>query len=574
MSGLPESMRTLIVLILIPLLLSMSITVPKMPKVKKYYIVSPRISVPAFVEGGDSFKLVLKKSYTVEKVVISNGVYEYECPFEGSGREYVVKVPKEVKRGVYDLIVYTKRYVLAEPRAVVVDFPKNLIIFHVTDRHFGVVNSNGRSAFSYDLAAILLAQSSIANIIIDTGDLADTAKISEYRDSLLVDTLSIKPIVGIPGNHDNVNIRNYERYRGPTNFVIKTKNFIILGLNTGANGYITERQGEMAKEILEEAKQPVKIVLFHHPLFAFTYNRLYMFKVTSAEDLYKILVSKKPGSRWPFIYTSWLDNKEGLMNLLEGLVETKGLVVTLSGHIHLDSYAQVEKPNGEIYFITTTTTGGSVRPGDYRGFKIIEVRDGTVKVIGKGKPWDRHASFSLERVKAYYVKTRKAVTVALDIEDPEVLKVMRNVTLVVPIPWYGKLGVDGNVTKAQLRCTPASCVLVVLASEKPSLGFYRVTVYKAPDLKPPTVKVSYWNPQKGKPLTVWLRFYDDAWGVLKVEAELVYGGKTMKLSIAKVSSTRGYLVIPPLDVDKAELVIKVTDASGKVTVKRVTINFT
>ncbi len=567
-------MRTLIVLILIPLLLSMSITIPKMPKVKKYYIVSPRISVPAFVGSGESFKLILKRSYPVERVVISNGVKSYECPFEGSGKVYTVRIPENAKRGVYDLIVYTKRYVLAEPRAVVVNFPKDLVIFHVTDRHFGVINSNGRSAFSYNLAAILIAQSSKANIIIDTGDLADTAKISEYKESLLVDALSFKPIVGIPGNHDNVNIRNYKRYRGETNFVIETKNFIILGLNTGANGYITERQGEMAKEILSEAKQPVKIVLFHHPLFAFTYNKLYMFKVSSPEQLYEILVSKRPGSRWPFIYSSWLDNEEGLMNLLEGLFNAKGTVVTLSGHIHLDSYAQVEKPNGEIYFITTTTTGGSVRPGDYRGFKIIEIKDGSVKVLGHGKPWDRHASFSLEGVKAYYVKTKKAVTVALDVEDPEILKVMNNVTLVVPIPWSGKLGVDGNVTKSQLRCTPASCTLVVLASEVPKRGFYRVTVYKAPDLEPPKVKVSYWKPIKGKPLTVWLRFYDDAWGVMEVSAKLIYNGKSMNLAIARVSSTRGYLVIPPLQVDKAELIIKVTDASGKVTVKKVVINFT
>ena len=150
---------------------------------------------------------------------------------------------------------------------------------------------------------------------------------------------------------------------------------------------------------------------------------------------------------------------------------------------------------------------------------------------------------------------------------------MNNVTLVVPVPWSGKLNVDGNVTSAQLRCTPASCVLVVLASKEPKVGFYRVTVYKAPDLKPPKVKVSFSKPMKGRPLTVWLRFYDDSWGIMKVEAKLLYDGKSMDLAVARISSTRGYLVIPPLQVDQAKLIIKVVDASGKTTVKEITINF-
>ncbi|HID40791.1 MAG TPA: hypothetical protein EYP33_01400, partial [Pyrodictium sp.] len=182
------------------------VTIPAIEQKAEYkpgLIIMPKISRPYFVEPGRSFTLIVSKPLGIQKIIIDNGYGEsYECVYNKlSDTVFAVKIPDSAEQGLYDLIIYTSEGIYGEPNSIYVgdasSFEK-LNIVHVTDRHFGVINPNGRKASNYDLAVNFVVLGLPDNtIIVDSGDLADTARDSEYMESLLVDSLLNKPVVGV-----------------------------------------------------------------------------------------------------------------------------------------------------------------------------------------------------------------------------------------------------------------------------------------------------------------------------------------------------------------------------------------
>ena len=559
-------------------------------------IIYPRLASPAFVTPGGSLYVVVAESVEPAKIIIDNGYgYSCECRFAEKGAHtYVATIPKDAPHGVYDLVVVTKKgNAIGEPHAVYVgtvsDFSK-LMIVHVTDRHFGVINSNGRAAANYDLAADLVALGLPNNtIVIDTGDTADTARIIEYKESITTDYLLNKPIINIPGNHDHVGgSKNFEVYRGPFNFTLSIYGlYRIVGIDSGGDGYIDSGEAQWASTILTESKEPVKIVLFHHPHFAFVYNDIpHSFKAKTWQDLVNILLSKKPNSNYPYVYSSWVKgNKEAFEQLVKGIFEAKDKVtLVLSGHIHLDSYAEVTKPDGtKIYYVVTTATGGSVRPGDYHGFRVIKVdpATGNVEILGDGQPWSRHASFNLEKVEADLVQTSKAVTTMLSVNDPNIIALMKKTIVALPVPkdWYGeKLGLYlKNLDHYKIRCTPLGCVLYAYTNKPPKLGeVYQATLFTAKDERPPSIKLLRMYPRKpviGRQVVLNFKITDDAWGIEKITAILEYNGKKMTLIPAYTYGVARIVIPPTVKTKEAKLTIIAIDASGKEATKTIEIKF-
>ncbi len=559
-------------------------------------IIYPRLASPAFVTPGGSLYVVVAESVEPAKIIIDNGYgYSCECRFAEKGAHtYVATIPKDAPHGVYDLVVVTKKgNAIGEPHAVYVgtvsDFSK-LMIVHVTDRHFGVINSNGRAAANYDLAADLVALGLPNNtIVIDTGDTADTARIIEYKESITTDYLLNKPIINIPGNHDHVGgSKNFEVYRGPFNFTLSIYGlYRIVGIDSGGDGYIDSGEAQWASTILAESKEPVKIVLFHHPHFAFVYNDIpHSFKAETWKDLVNILLSKKPNSNYPYVYSSWVKgNKEAFEQLVKGIFEAKDKVtLVLSGHIHLDSYAEVTKPDGtKIYYVVTTATGGSVRPGDYHGFRVIKVdpATGNVEILGDGQPWSRHASFNLEKVEADLVQTSKAVTTMLSVNDPNIIALMKKTIVALPVPkdWYGeKLGLYlKNLDHYKIRCTPLGCVLYAYTNKPPKLGeVYQATLFTAKDERPPSIKLLRMYPRKpviGRQVVLNFKITDDAWGIEKITAILEYNGKKMTLIPAYTYGVARIVIPPTVKTKEAKLTIIAIDASGKEATKTIEIKF-
>ncbi|WP_317895063.1 metallophosphoesterase family protein [Pyrofollis japonicus] len=576
------------------------ITIPK-PELKAELahgkILYPRLATPVFITSGGSFYLQLAEGVEPAKVFIDNGYGAFiECEFKQKSQNlYVVKVPGNAPKGLYDLIVVSKDNIaIGEPHAVYIGSPSDfekLVIVHVTDRHFGVINSNGREAANYDLAADLVTLGLGNNtIIIDTGDTADTAKVGEYTESIETDYLVDKPLINIPGNHDHVGAsRNFVVFRGPFNFTLSIYGlYRVVGIDSGGDGYIDKAQATWAYNVLTTSNEPIKIVLFHHPHFTHVFDNIpHSFKAATWQDLVNILLSKKPNSNYLYVYSSWVEgNKEAFELLTKAIFEAKSkATLVLSGHVHLDSYADVTKPDGtKIYYVVTTATGGSVRPGDYHGFRVIEVKaaNGEVRILGdSAQPWSRHASFNLEKVDTALVKTSKAVTTILEITDPNIAALMKKTVVAVPIPmeWAGKtakLYLQG-LDNYDIRCTPLGCVLYAYTNTAPKLGEkYQATVFIAEDKQPPTIKLVKMRPKTpriGRQVVLEFKVSDDAWGVESITAELSYDGKTLKITPAY---SYGYvrIVVPPLKgVNEAKLTITVADASGKETTKTIEIKY-
>jgi len=582
--------------------LSVNVTLPSPDSVKVVpgaaVLLKPTFSTPCFAEPGGVVELVFAQALKAVRVTLDNGYgYRITVEPEGNVSRLTVEIPDDAPAGVYDVVIEDgSGTIYVVPKAIYIGDVGNfneIYIVHVTDRHFGVINSNGRTASNYDLAAIMLSLMMPENtIIIDTGDVADTSRVVEYTESINVDTLSDKPVIGIPGNHDHVGgSSNYVAYRGPWNFTLSIYGlYRVVGIDSGGDGYVTPDQAAWAASVLTSTPEKVKIVLFHHPHFTHMFGDVpFNFTLEKWEELLNLLLSKKPNSRYMYIYSSWTQNMEGLRTLVKGIFEANASrILVLSGHVHLDSYAEVHRATdgAVINYVVTTATGGSVRPGDYHGFRVIRVTsDGNVELYGDGEFYTRHASFNLEKVHVGIVVTSTAAGSYLRI-DPgtRIPELLERTVLAVPLPRsLLEAGETLHVymeglSASKVRCTAAGCIVYGYADEPPRPGFtYRLVVYTKPDTQPPVVEVKSISPKKprvGQPVTVELRVSDDSWGIAEVEATLHYNGGELRLTPSVMGSTV-LLTIPPLkDVEKATIEVRAVDMAGRETVKRIEVEYT
>jgi hypothetical protein len=564
--------------------------IPKPPLEAKFVpglVIYPKLATPAFLTPGSTLEIKLAKPVSeVKKVIIDDGYgHQYSLDFSIEKSHIVAKIPGDAAPGVYDLILVCKSGVYGELHAIVVasrETYKMVYLVHITDRHFGVINANGRSADNYDLAVNIVALGLPNNtIIVDTGDVADTARDVEYTQSIWTDYILNKPLIGIPGNHDHVGASpNYAKYRGEWNYTLSIYGlYRVVALDSGGDGYITQAQAEWAAKTLTSTKEPVKIVMFHHPHFTHIWGDKQppSFNVKSAEDLYKLLISKKPHTEYTYVYSSWLQNQKAFKTLVAGMYNAPGhRVVVLSGHVHLDSYAEVHRADGTtMNYIVTTATGGSVRPGDYHGFRVIELTDnGSIEIMGDGPYYSRHASFNSEGIRAGVVHGPAAVATYVTFTGTNVTKLMEKtvVAILVPKEYYGKklhLRLV-NLESYRLRCTALGCVIYAYTSKPPKEGvLYEAVLYEKPDSKPPSLRLTRIYPPKpvaGRQVVLSFTIGDDSWGIESIDAILKYNGKEIHLLPSVMGNTMR-IIIPPLgeNVEKAKIVIKVRDAAGRET---------
>ncbi len=544
----------------------------------------PRWGAPEAVLSGKSFVIELSKSVEIDKAVLTNGSTSIELALEKLGSSsYRATVPSTAVPGLYDLVLYSGGKILcSEHNAVWVleSYPKKLVLIHITDTHFGVINPTGRSATSYVLASVIIANS-MPNLtmVIATGDIADTASVDQYQEARTILGMLTKPLFIAPGNHDHVTgEKNFVDYVGPLRWVRTLGSYLIVAIDSGYEGYISSEQAQWVYNVLTKSNASFDIVLVHHPLFSYVYGETpHSFKVSDWKQLLEILESKKPGSRYPYIYTSWLENREGLAKLVQAIYESRtGLV--LAGHIHLDSYAEVTKSDGsKVYFVVTTALGGPVRTGDYHGFRILVVNpDGTVEVYGLGKPWDRHASYSVEGVETHLTESSNAVAVSITISDPRIASMLPHLVLSVPVPsTMANYSIYApGAEKVWKRCGPSFCVVYALEPKVVVNKTYRIAVYTKPDREPPRIEITEApsSIEIGEPITISYRVSDDSWGIEKSYVVVEYGGKKLVATPARYGNIYR-LTLPPLSQPTTvKMTIYAVDASGKISKKSLTIN--
>jgi 3',5'-cyclic AMP phosphodiesterase CpdA len=223
---------------------------------------------------------------------------------------------------------------------------------------------------------VLYANSAPVDVVFFTGDHADLSALL-WPHVLFVRYASMitKPVFVVPGDYDNVNhLVNYRKYLGLPYWYRVVGPYLIIGLNSGYVGYLTDEQVKFYESVLKKYPDKVKIVLVHHPPF-YLPNSYVVETYRGPQDIDRL--SRDPTGRRPLylVYTSYLQNRPAFEKFLDLTIRYK-VALVVSGHVHGGNSTVVI--NG-TYFVTTRTLGGAI--GTSHGFRSYVVYpNGTVKV--------------------------------------------------------------------------------------------------------------------------------------------------------------------------------------------------
>jgi len=262
------------------------------------------------------------------------------------------------------------------------------------------------------------------------------------------------------------------------------------------------------------------------------------------------------------------------------IVDTYGIRLVLAGHVHGDSVVIYK---GKTYFITTTTTCGSVRETDYRGFRIITVsKDGTVEIKApEGKnPLHEFASFNIEKSSITYAVSpdETAYTIVADIK-PGFEFELDTITLYFYVNKSAEnYAVYGDYESYEIKEYGPNYYVAVV-ERKFEEGEWRVTVASFKDEEAPTASIVMWMPRKpvsGKDsITVYVKASDTGWGIDYVRVVYETETLTMEVPAYPTGEDMYQATIPPLKTKEVKIKAVAYDLAGnKVESEVKTITYT
>ncbi|ABP50737.1 MULTISPECIES: metallophosphoesterase [Pyrobaculum] len=340
-------------------------------------IVDPRWGTPAYVTPGGAFNITLDAAVAIKSVALAAPGLEkpIELNYATSGNVITAKVPPGTPLGVYDLVINEGE--LYEPKAVWVgNVTGPLRIIQLTDIHVGV---------ELDMASLyrlihgaLVASGGPYDVVFFTGDLADVGgQVWHYTLFTKYAATIPKPVFAIPGNHDHAGddpLTNYQKFVGRPVWYRVIGPYLIIGLDSGFDGYLRDDQVKMYEEVLKRYPDKVKIVLIHHPPF-YLQDSYVVETYRGPQDVDRL--NKDPTGRRSYyiVYTSYLQNRPAFEKFLDLTIRYK-VALVMAGHVHSGNSTIVI--NG-TYFVTTRTLGGSIDTS--HGFRTYVVYpDGRVEV--------------------------------------------------------------------------------------------------------------------------------------------------------------------------------------------------
>ncbi|ABO07687.1 metallophosphoesterase family protein [Pyrobaculum calidifontis] len=340
-------------------------------------LVDPRWAVPAYVTPGGTFNATFDGPVMVKTAELAApgvGPIRLEV-VSTSGAVATLRVPPGTPVGLYDLVINGGE--VYEPKAVWVgNVTGPLRIIQLTDVHVGVELD---MASVYRLIhGVLVANSGPYDVIFFTGDLADVGgQVWHYALFVRYASMATKPVFAIPGNHDHAGddpLVNYRRFVGPPVWYRVVGPYLIIGLDSGENGFLTDGQVKLYEEVLKRYPDKVKIVLVHHPPF-YLQNGYVVETYRGPQDVDRL--NRDPTGRRSYyiVYTSYLQNRPAYEKFLDLTIRYK-VALVMAGHVHSGNSTIVI--NG-TYFVTTRTLGGSIDTS--HGFRTYVVYpDGRVEV--------------------------------------------------------------------------------------------------------------------------------------------------------------------------------------------------
>ncbi|MCI4461703.1 MAG: metallophosphoesterase [Thermogladius sp.] len=544
---------------------------------------------PVVAFPGDTIYIQLKDAYsgvsvsggyiwTVKLVGSSLKLFNYTVTAVNNGGVVSVKLPQDVEGGVYD-IVLTGSQSLYLPRSlwVIKTLGDVLRIVHFSDQHYGAGTPNIIIGDENKFAGYLVTGLLNPDIVIDTGDIADTASETQYQQAVSFEyaLLYSFPIFGNPGNHDFPNDQ-YINYFGDTQWYrVIGGRILVVAVNTREEGPLDWDQIVFLENTLKQYSNiPIKILLMHHPMFYYQGEL-----VTSSSDT-QTLRPYVPGGPWTPLSSYWSGNMTSFFYTLR-LIEDYNVTYVLAGHVHRDLFVKYTstRTNTTTYFLTVTTLGMGSAIYDGLDYYALNTKDGSLSFpivpstfIGFSnitgalaqnyKP--NHAMNSIP-IGIYpavndYGQANMSYIPAVLYQTPHayIVNAFNNLTylnlsgvVVWALPWRGDfifntIRTIGNAhVEVVDKLLVGDRLFVALNISLPSRSGVEFSLANTPDNTPPTVSIKLTVPSVptlGRQLTVYLDLMDSEWGPKDINITYTYDGKT--IPIQPTLSSPGTLAYP------------------------------
>lgn len=530
---------------------------------------------PAVVFPGGSFQAVFKSGlgssittgyiYMVyldssDKLQVAN----YTVSVSGGDGEYTIQVPEDVMPGLYDLVLLgDNKYYVPRSVWVIESITDVLKVVHMTDFHYGTGHPTEEIGRNRRFAGLLLAQILSPDMVINTGDEADTVATKQYMEARAFYYSFLYPIPMFlnPGNHDYPN-QNFENFYGSTTwYKLIGDKILLIAVNTREIGYMSWDELVWLENLLNEYKDvPIKIIQMHHPVF---WHQGY---INTSYDSQLISDPKKYSESILSYY--WGGNVSAARYFLK-LVEDYNLSMVFAGHIHRDQYNiyHSNRTDTTTYFITTTTLAHGT--GMYQGFQYMEINLNNLNItFPYAPPWFigfKNQSPTLvynsisvtkptlspnwnatvcDNMYYYgeYLKSRVAYIFTLYNVMPT-LNIDK--TVIVNFPWKGEaVGLKiltsrgGASVEIVDKLLLGGRMFIALHIKLPFNSTIRYAIYNVEDTQPPKIefKMSIPSPPTlGRTTMLFFEITDDAWGVKNVSAKTIINGQEFNVLIQKYS---------------------------------------
>jgi 3',5'-cyclic AMP phosphodiesterase CpdA len=448
------------------------------------------------------------------------------------GEKWVLyfNVPSEAHTGLYDLTLTQSSGGASEgvfqSRCVWVldEWPESLIISHLTDIH-------------EPIEPLIFSQYIMQSNFVDpdlgicSGDNVQTESVARAWAYLQYSMLHLEfPSYLLPGNHDYSGYGGaaYAKYGGKLNYTVVIGDFMFVALDSRGVGTVTEKQLRWAENQLSKHPDKVKIISFHHPLLSSEYE----------DDLGTVTGGSITGD-WQNIeelkdimYPSWTDPTDGhpleVAKTLLRIIQEQDVRLILSGHVHRDIIYVL---NDSHYFVTTSTTGGGLPPGQRFGTRLITVhQNGTLR-------FDPYTEARLDdppnNIPTGYLRyvygsandfTETAVSVTLenmlDMGFPEGRLIFK-VSDSKPVTEYTFVG--AQPVRVETATSDAGHVFDAYFDVEPK-SVLEVTLKAEDDEETPTIEAEFIIADDGADPTVSLTMSDSGWGLKEAEASYSTNG--------------------------------------------------
>ncbi|QOJ78736.1 metallophosphoesterase [Infirmifilum lucidum] len=525
------------------------------------YIADPSQAVPMPVSPGGVFNITL---YSASKIAGILGVWaeapgyvvnlSLTLPPVQVGHSYVITVgvPSSTRPELYDLYVkvsfgsssqavsaYRSLWVLSK-------WPRTLRIMHLTDVHIGAAAFGAPAADCFK-KAIVLANALPVDVVVITGDdveYGDDTRSLETLSSLL-DYLR-KPTFIIPGNHDYFGAAEesfekyfYGRYIGPAYWYRAFGDYLIIGLDSGLEGFLDSQQLDWLESVLSRYAGKTTVVFIHHPLFSSSG----VISSTSYD------VASDPSSR--LLY----------------LLDKYNACLVLAGHIHRDTVAIYKN---KIYFVTTTAACAWTQL--YPGFRLVTIssKGEVLELTAPGKrPFDRGSSYNLMQASVSWVSDGRGTASSYLVYTTGRFEVNLATASfyfwLAPGPGYSLYASGIDASLARIAPFRGGLLAEVRAPLRPNLNA-TMTVASYVDNDNPTIEIVGWTPETPvsgrQPLTIFVRAVDRGWGMARVVVYYSTGTSSDYVTATPVQGNIYKADIPPLFTKELYVRAVAVDVAG------------